>query len=117
MLLALGTPGGHPVEGCIVDMSSVGVQVRVPNPVPCDTLVKIEGEHELILGEVRYCEPEKGVFKGAYRVGIHLTSALPSLIELELLNRALIVEAPAEQAESYTGAGEETSRGPQSGTV
>ncbi len=103
MLIALGVPGSRPIEACVVDMSSTGVQVRVPTALPCDTLVKIDGEHELILGQVRYCEPEAG----AYRVGIQLTSALPSLMELELLNRALIGEGAGAKVESPTGLPEE----------
>jgi hypothetical protein len=112
MLITLGTPGGHPIEACVVDMSSNGVQVRVPTQLPRETLVKIEGEHELILGQVCHCEPEGG----AYRVGIRLTSPLPSLaLELELLNRALIAEGLAEKVESPAESQEEKSPSAQSG--
>jgi hypothetical protein len=92
MLMMLGAPGSHPVEACVTDMSGNGLQLRVPAPIPCDTLVKIDAENELILGKVCHCEPEKGAFKGAYRVGIELSAPLPSLMELELLNRGLIGE-------------------------
>jgi hypothetical protein len=110
MLIALGAPGSRPIEACVVDMSSTSVQVRVPAPLPCDTLVKIDGENELVLGEVRYCEPERG----AYRVGIQLTTALPSLMELELLNRALTGEGLAAKVESPAGLSEEKRPEPQS---
>jgi hypothetical protein len=110
ILIALGDPGSRPIEACVVDMSISGMQVRVPAPLPCDTLVKIDGENELVLGHVRYCEPDRG----AYRVGIQLTSALPSLMELELLNRALIGEGLAAKVESPAELSEEKRPEPQS---
>jgi hypothetical protein len=92
MLLVLGPQGTHPIEGCVVDLSNNGVQVRVPGPVPLDTVIKIDGLDALILGKVCHCRPDLG----AYRLGIQLSTPLPSLMELELLNRALIGQRPTE---------------------
>jgi hypothetical protein len=93
MLMVLDTPGSRPIEACVMDISKNGLQVRVPNPLPCDTLIKIDAEDEQILGKVVHCEPDGG----AYRVGIQLAVPLPSLMELELLNRGLIGTGPAEK--------------------
>jgi hypothetical protein len=110
MLRVLGAPGSRPVEAFVLDRSDNGLQLRVPTPFPCDTLVKIDGENELILGKVCHCEPEKG----AYRLGIQLSAPLASLIELELLNRAPVGRGPAGNAESHPGLGEKMSLGPPS---
>jgi len=91
--MVLDTPGSRPIEACVVDISKNGLQVRVPNPLPCETQVKIDAEEEHMLGKVCYCEPDGG----AYRVGVQLAVPLPSLMELELLNRGLIGSGPAEK--------------------
>jgi hypothetical protein len=59
--------------------------------VACNTLVKIDGENELVL-----------------------TSALPSPMELELLNRALTGEGLAAKVEFPAGLSEEKRPEPQS---
>jgi hypothetical protein len=96
MLMMLGAPGSRLFEACVLDVSNHGVQVRVSSPLPLDTLVKIDSGNELMLGKVCHCDPSEG----AYRVGIQLSAPLPSLMELELLNRALIGEKPARKAVS-----------------
>jgi hypothetical protein len=111
--MVLGVEGSRPIEACVVNMSSNGLQVRVPAPIPCDTLVKIDAESELILGKVHHCALDGG----AYRVGIQLSAPLSSLMELELLNRALIGEVPAAKVGSSSGLREEKSLDPQSSKV
>ena len=74
-LMVLDAPGSHPIEGCVLDVSRSGLQVRLPNPLPCDTVIKIDAGDEQILGRVCYCQADGG----AYRVGIQLTVPLPSL--------------------------------------
>ena len=98
-LLALDARRSRLIEACVMDISGNGVKVRSPIRLACDTQVKIEGEDTLMLGKVCRCE----AYDGAYVIGIQLSNPLPSLIELELLNRALIgpgrvvkVEAPSE---------------------
>jgi hypothetical protein len=93
MLMVLGPQMTYPIEACVVDISGNGVQVRVPATIPLDTLIKIDGLDALILGKVCYCKPDSG----AFRVGIQLSSPLPALMELELLNRGLIGQGPASQ--------------------
>jgi hypothetical protein len=87
-LTVLGVLGSHLIEACVLDMSGSGLQLRVPAPVACGTAVKIDARHTLMLGEVCRCEPAEG----AYTVGVQLSHTLSSLMELELLNRALIGE-------------------------
>jgi len=77
------------MEAYLLDISSNGLQLRLPKPVPCGTPVKIDGNNTLMLGEVCRCEPAEG----AYAVGVQLSQALSSLKELELLNRSLTGEA------------------------
>jgi PilZ domain len=94
-LMVLGAKGSHLIEACVLDMSGSGLQLRVPAPVPCGTAVKIDGKSTLMLGEVCRCEPEEG----AYTVGVQLSHTLSSLMELELLNRALIGEGRGQKIE------------------
>ena len=92
----LGAQASYLIEGCVLDMSGSGLQLRVPMPVACGTPVKIDGKNTLMLGEVCRCEPEEG----AYTVGVQLSHTLPSLMELELLKRALIGEGRGPKVES-----------------
>lgn len=94
--MVLGAKGNHLIEACVLDMSGSGLKLRVPAPVPCGTPVKIDGKNTLMLGEVCRCEPEEG----AYTVGVQLSQTLSSLMELELLNRALIGEGRGQKVES-----------------
>ncbi len=77
------------IEACVLDISGSGLQLRLPIPVPCGMAVKIEGGDTLMLGEVCRCEPAGG----AYAAGVQVSQTLSSLMELELMNRALIGEA------------------------
>jgi len=94
--MVLGAKRNHLIEACVLDISGGGLKLRVPAPVPCGTPVKIDGKHTLMLGKVCRCEPEEG----AYTVGVQLSHTLSSLMELELLNRALIGEGRGQKAES-----------------
>jgi hypothetical protein len=86
ILTVLGPKGNHVIEAYLLDMSGNGLQLRAPMPVSCGAAIKIESGNTLMLGEVCRCEPEAG----AYAVGVQLSQDLSSLMELELLNRALI---------------------------
>ena len=92
----LGAKGGRLIEACVLDMSDSGLKLRVPMLVPCGTPIKIEGGDTLMLGQVCRCEPEEG----AYTVGVQLSETLSSLMDLELLNRALIGEGGGPKVES-----------------
>ena len=87
--------------------------MRSPTPLACDTQVKIEGQDVLMLGTVCRCEPQEG----AYRIGIQLSAPLSSLIELELLNRALIESGRVEKVESPSGSHEEKNLGSEASNI
>jgi hypothetical protein len=82
------------IEACVTDISDGGVQLRVPMPLPCGATIEIEGGIRLIPGT--RCEP----VEGAYAVGVQVSQTLPSLMELELLNRKLIGEGKGPKVES-----------------
>ena len=94
-LLVLGTRRVL-IEACVLDVSTNGVQVRSPTKLRCGTKVKIRGEDAQMIGAVSRCEAHEG----AYRIGIQLSDPMSSLIELELLNRALIGSGPVVKVES-----------------
>src|ERR1019366_3362501 len=94
-LLVLGTRRVL-IEACVLDVSTNGVQVRSPTKLRCGTKVKIRGEDAQMIGAVSRCEAHEG----AYRIGIQLSDPMSSLIELELLNSALIDSGPVMKVES-----------------
>jgi hypothetical protein len=51
-----------PVVGHTVDMSGSGLRLRLPNPIPCGSPVKVEAEHMVMLGEVCRCQFERGCY-------------------------------------------------------
>lgn len=74
------------IEACVLDVSTSGIQVRSPTRLTCATRVEIEGNDGQMLGTVCHCEAHDG----AYQIGVQLSDPLSSLLELDLLNRALI---------------------------
>jgi len=64
----------QPVSGRTIDVSGSGLQLRLPNPIPCGLPVKIEAEHMVMLGEVCRCE-----FDGAgYVVSVAMLQSGPT---------------------------------------
>ena len=55
---ALGLIGMLPMAGRTVDTSPTGLQVRVPNALPCGSTVKVEAQRIVMIGEVRRCNPD-----------------------------------------------------------
>jgi hypothetical protein len=51
-----------PSVGCTLDMSGSGLRLRLPNPIPCGSPVKVESEHMVMLGEVSRCQFEGGCY-------------------------------------------------------
>jgi hypothetical protein len=58
----LGMMKMPPVAGRTVDMSGSGLRLRLPNPIPCGSPVKVEAEHMVMLGEVSRCQFEDGCY-------------------------------------------------------
>jgi hypothetical protein len=62
------------VAGRTVDVSGSGLRLRLPNPIPCGSPVKIEGEHMVMLGEVSRCQFEDG----GYTVSVAMLQSGPA---------------------------------------
>jgi hypothetical protein len=58
----LGLLGMLPVSGRVLDMSGSGLQLVLPNPVPCGSPIKVDTGHLEIIGEVCRCEPDQSVY-------------------------------------------------------
>jgi hypothetical protein len=76
MVTPLGMIGMRPMSGRVLDMSGSGLQLLLPNPVPCGSQIKVESEHLVMLGEVARCEDDHG----DYIVGLVLfhTATVPA---------------------------------------
>jgi hypothetical protein len=84
----LRTLNAPPVEAWVLDVSSRGVRLRVPEPVPVGAAVRIEAQELLLFGTITHCE----LTQGAYYVGIELSRPLEMLAELRKLYGALLDE-------------------------
>lgn len=71
--------------GRVLDISSHGMALDLPVPIPPGSAIKIEVGDALVLGEVSYCTPHGG----RYRAGLVVKHRLAGLAELHRLNRAL----------------------------
>ncbi len=71
--------------GRVLDVSSHGMALDLPSPVPPGSAIKIEVGDALVLGIVSYCTPRDG----GYRAGLVVKHRLAGLAELHRLNRAL----------------------------
>ena len=85
------TPHTHPAEACLLDVSSRGARLRVPEAVPVGEMVTIEAPDVLLSGSVKRCTR----VRGAYELGIALSFPLEMLGELRRLNAALIAASEA----------------------
>jgi hypothetical protein len=93
LVTLLGPPGGPPIHGTLTDLSGSGLKFLSGRPLPCGTLVRIEGPNRLMLGEVLRSEPEGDSFS----VGVRVRHALHSLTDLERLNRELLSTCETER--------------------
>src|SRR5580704_15077052 len=64
-----------PFEGWLMNVSDGGAQLRVDRSVPVSSLVKIECIDFFLLGEVVYCQAERG----EWMVGVHVEHGLYGL--------------------------------------
>jgi hypothetical protein len=84
----LTTPNALPIEAWVLDISSKGVGLRVPEPVPVGAAARIEAQEVLLFGTIIRCEP----IDGAYDVGIVLARPLELLAELGKLEASLVAK-------------------------
>ena len=85
----LRTPNTHPAEACLLDVSSRGARLRVPEPVPIGETVTIEAPDLLLSGSIKRCARAHG----AYEVGIALSVPVEMIGELRKLNAAILAES------------------------
>jgi hypothetical protein len=71
--------GMPPISGRVVDMSGSGLQLRLPNPVPCGSQARVESEHIMMLGEVSRCQDDGNDF----------------IVILRILNTEPVADAPS----------------------
>jgi hypothetical protein len=94
-LILLGNDAAA-IEAHATQFSGRGLRLVVKEPVPVGTVVKVQGDDWLVLGEVCYCRKERLNFA----VGLQLEHSLMGLQELKELNRKFTnelkpVEVPA----------------------
>jgi hypothetical protein len=84
----LRTQNTHPIEACVLDVSSRGVRLRASAPIPVGASVRVDAQELLLFGTTTRCEPtDRG-----YNVGISLSRPLEMLDELRKLNASLLAE-------------------------
>ena len=76
------------IEVEVSNLSGRGMHLRIPCDIPPGTLVRIDSDDALYLGEVCHCRP----VEGHYEAGIKLDQVLSGLSDLEKLNQNLIKE-------------------------
>ncbi|HVO96499.1 MAG TPA: PilZ domain-containing protein [Bryobacteraceae bacterium] len=78
IVTALGLLGAPPMFGHVVDMSGSGLQVRLPNPVPLGSHVKVETPHIVMMGEVNRCDEHPQEDDFAYVAGLTVFHIAPT---------------------------------------
>lgn len=68
------------LQGEIRNVSKGGTQVEIPQPLGTGSLLKIEYDNNLILGEVVYCRQEQTVWIAGIRIE-HTLSGLTALAD------------------------------------
>jgi PilZ domain len=63
------------ISGRTLDMSGSGLQLRLPNPIPCGSPVKVESDHMVLMGEVTRCQYDA---EGGYIVSLMVLESAPS---------------------------------------
>jgi hypothetical protein len=84
----LTTPNAIPIEAWVLGVSSRGVGLRVPEPVPIGAAARIEAQEVLLFGTIIRCD----LIDGAYDVGIVFVRPLELLAELGKVNAALLAK-------------------------
>ena len=80
--------GGPPqyIDATLVNVSGRGARLKLDRPLECDSLIRIDLENGLLLGEVCYCATDGD----GYGVGVQLEHSLLNLAAVtRMRNRAL----------------------------
>jgi hypothetical protein len=67
-----------PISGRTLDMSGSGLQLRLPNPIPCGSPVRVESDHMVLMGEVTRCQYDTQEGTGGYIVSLMVLESAPS---------------------------------------
>jgi hypothetical protein len=86
LVTVLGAVKQPAIEGRFEDMSGSGLSFRVPLPIPCGALVKVEGNDTVLLGEVCRSQPAQD----GYEVALEVSHAVASVSSLERFHRSLL---------------------------
>jgi hypothetical protein len=63
------------LQGEMLNISEGGTQIRLDQPLPYGSLVRIEYDDDLLLGEMVYCQQEES----GWRIGIRVEHTLQGL--------------------------------------
>jgi PilZ domain len=85
----LRPPNTLPMEGCLLDVSSRGARLRVPEPIPVGATVRIEAPGLMLSGTIKRC----ALNHGAYDAGIVFVRPVEMLGELRKLEAAFLAES------------------------
>lgn len=87
--VVLRTSCAHPMEAYLLDISSKGARIRVPEAIPVDVSIRVEAPGLLLFGTTTRCL----LSHGAYEIGVALARPVEMLGELEKLNAAISAES------------------------
>jgi hypothetical protein len=90
LISLLGPLAGPAIPGSMIDLSGSGLKVLSRRPLPCGSLVKVQGLNRLMLGEVLRSDPEGDSFS----IGIKVKHVLDKPSDLEHLNPRVPIETP-----------------------
>lgn len=92
----LGGPPQH-FDATLVNVSGRGARLRLDQPLACDSIIRIDLENGMLLGEVCYCATDGDGFG----VGVELEHSLLNLAEVtRMRNRVLEEDSVPEPAQS-----------------
>ena len=95
----LGDSPAEPIWGETLDVSSSVLSCVTPVRMAVGSLVKLEVDDSMVLGEVRHCGPRQDT-SGRFQVGINLEHVLFGW--RELYERARELEIVTEEADTLT---------------
>jgi hypothetical protein len=88
--VTLIAPEPRRVSGRVLSVSARDLLLRLPLDAPAGSIVRIDGDDSLLLGEIQRSEPSGD----EWRVSVRVYHSLSGLAELERLNRALLRATP-----------------------
>jgi hypothetical protein len=83
----LGGPPQH-FDATLVNVSGRGARLKMDRPLECDSIIRIDLENGLLLGEVCYCASDGD----GYGVGVQLEHSLLNLAEVTRMRNRVLEE-------------------------